>query len=97
MIRARKSSPRQIPYFGEYGAYRPYILLRVPPEMIVTNELVKQVIDASFEEEMVRGVGYRKQFELGQNDVFEFDFARVYVNPKTRAFEYEKFIKIKVI
>ncbi len=97
MIRARKSSPRQIPYFGEYGAYRPYILVRVPTGMIVTDELIKQVINASFDAETIKGVGYRKQFELGPNDTFEFDFARVYVNPKTRAFEYERFIKVKVI
>lgn len=94
VIRAKKSSDKQSRFFGAFGAYRPYILIRGLSYSVMSDELIKKIINASFEDAIVIGIEYKKFFNLEYNSVFEFDYARAY-RRIGGGYDYERFIKIK--
>lgn len=95
IVRAQQSSRRQQKYFGNW-AWRPYLNISLENPNLLSDEVIKHIIIASFYDEEVPGVYYEKYFGLAENEVFEFDYAKKYQDEKTGRIRFEKYRRISL-
>lgn len=96
LLSAKKSSEKQARYFGKYGAWRPYLIIMVDKTQLVDDELMLQILQASFNNEIVQNVNYEKKFELDPEDTFEYQYARMYFDNFSDHPHYSKFRRLDV-
>lgn len=96
ILSAKKSSEKQAKFFGDYGAWRPYLIIMIDATQEVDDKLMLQILEASFYDEVIQNVNYKKKFRLEKNDTYEFQYARMLFTDFTSNPHFTKFRRLNV-
>lgn len=96
LVMVQHSSQKQKRFFGN-KAWRPYITIRIPPNTIVDDELVRKVVRASFCGEKLKEAEYKKHFVLEEGEEIMFQYAKMYVDDVGGKVFYDKFTALTIV
>jgi hypothetical protein len=96
MIRVKLSSPEQAKTNFGNSAWRPYLTAIIDQIVIVDDDLIRKIVEASFDESVVPNVSYKKHFHLEAWFVSEYQYGRMVYDQSLGKWIENKFYTLKI-